>query len=541
MADINRPPTDLRASSLMILKRKLGHFLTGSWSLILLAFGTTAVACQADLTNPPRLATATARAQLTAPTPNETRYLPAPTATPNPVPASTQTPPPVGQLPGLTVWVNETSPEHEAVLQTMTADLAQAGINVEFVMVSPMLLPKLVNTAVLSDTLPDIILHPLEFTIGWAERGILNPNAATAALEAIGRNTFNPDALELVTVNGQVAALPIDGFHRLLLYRTDWFNERGLLPPDNYEAMLTAAETIYNREQLVTGFVIPTESNLVTTQQSFEHIATANGCQLVDTKGEILILEPACREALDFYFTIIHNYSPPGVQTDISARNAFLDGRTGMIMASPRILPQLAGLDEKRLPACPECIETADFLVNNTGILTHIRGNSTLASPTAFSEITYLGITSKADPETAVTFARYWFNEGYEAWLAVEPERKVPMRWGTAESPRRFIDNWGTQPIAQSNQSLTDIYGPQLVQQLREDIVTPTRWGYAQKHGELITVLYEELTFSIVLQEMLSGYFTPDQTLIETYLRVTDLIPNYQYYIELEPTPTPQP
>jgi len=41
-----------------------------------------------------------------------------------------------------------------------------------------------------------------------------------------------------------------------------------------------------------------------------------------------------------------------------------------------------------------------------------------------------------------------------------------------------------------------------------------------------------------VLQEMLSGYFNAEQTIIELYQRITDLIPNYQYYIDPEPTAT---
>ena len=48
--------------------------------------------------------------------------------------------------------------------------------------------------------------------------------------------------------------------------------------------------------------------------------------------------------------------------------------------------------------------------------------------------------------------------------------------------------------------------------------------------------MFEKLTLSVTLQEMLSGYFKPEQTIIEAYQRVTDLIPNYQYYLEIEET-----
>ena len=501
-------------------------------------------ACQTSLLEPPRLATATARIAATATATAEPVILKAPTPTGEPL-ADTGTSANVGPNPVLTVWINETSAAHEAALQTMAADFtAQHAINLELIRVSPARLPDLVATAVLSDTLPDVILHPIEYTIGWAERGILNASAADAIVDHIGRDTFNPAALELITVNGETAAIPSDGYQQLLIYRADWFNERDLPPPANYDAMLTAAETLSDTARLINSFIIPTESNLVTTHQAFEHIATANGCRLIDEQGEVLILEPACRQALNFYFRIVNRYSPSGVQTDASARNAFLAGRTAMIMAPPTLLPQLAGLDDEYLPICPECGladaggSTINDLAQNSGFVTHISGADPAAPAANFGEIMALGVTEVADPEVAAVFLDYWFNEGYNTWLAVETERKVPMRWGTAEEPGRFIDAWGTQPVAGSNLSLVDIYGQEAVDRLRDGVAESNRWGFDQAQGALVTRLYEELTFSIVLQEMLSGYFNAEQTIIELYQRVTDLIPNYQYYIDPEPTAT---
>lgn len=413
----------------------------------------------------------------------------------------------------------------------MTADFSQTyQIDVELVLVSPPLLPKLMETAVLSDAfdLPDIVLHPVEYTMGWAERGILDTAVTHEIIDEIGRDTFNPAALDLVTKDGVTAAIPSDGYPQIVIYRADWAQELGLAAPDNYEAMLTMAQTISSTVDLISGFVIPTESNLVTTHQTFEQIAIANGCQLIDEKGEVLILEPACQEALDFYYTIVHNYSPIGVQTDTSARNAYLSGRTGLIMSSPAILPRLAGLDAAAPPTCPECT-TPDFLAQSSGILTQITGSGALAEPANFSEITYLGIVNGADRETAVTFARYWFNEAYANWLAIEPERKVPLRWGTADQPRQFIDAWGSQPLTADGPSLRDLYGDGVVNQLRDSVLPAGRWGLPQGQGELVTALYENLTLSVTLQEMLSGYFDTTQTLREAYAKIIDFIPNYAY------------
>ncbi|MCP4426939.1 MAG: extracellular solute-binding protein, partial [Chloroflexi bacterium] len=397
--------------------------------------------------------------------------------------------------------------------------------------VSPPLLPKLMETAVISDAfpLPDIVLHPIEYTMGWAERGILDTAVAHDIINEIGRDTFNPEALSPVMQNGLTAAIPSDGYPQLVIYRADWAQELGLAPPNNPAAMLTMAQTISNTDSLISGFVIPTESNLTATHQAFEQIAAAHSCQLIDDKGEVLILEPACQEALDFYYEIVHNYSPTGVQTTASARNAYLSGRTGLIISSPSILPWLAGLNADAPPTCAECAATPGYLAQNSGVITHIAGNGPLAQPANLSEITYLGITSAAERETAVAFARYWFNEGYANWLAVESERKIPMRWGTAAQPRQFIDAWGDQPLAANGASLRDLFGGALVAQLRDSAADSNRWGLTQGQGSLVTALYEELTFSVTLQEMLSGYFSPSQTLTEIYAKIVDLIPNYPY------------
>lgn len=530
----------------MKTQKALLHFLIPRHPVISLLLLLTLItaACRATLLEPPRLATATARVAATPTATAEPVIMKAPTPTGEAI-ANTDEAPSAGPNPVLTVWINETSAAHEAALQAMSAAfMAEQPVNLEVMQVSPALLPDLVATAVLSDTLPDLILHPIEYTAGWTERGVLDAAAADAIIDQLGRDTFSPAALELIKVNDQTAAIPSDGYQQLLIYRADWFAERELPPPDNYGAMLTAAETLSDTARLINSFIIPTESNLVTTHQAFEHIATANGCQLVDEKGEVLILEPSCREALNFYFRIVNRYSPPGVQTDASARNAFLAGRTAMIMASPNILPMLAGLDGNYPPVCPECEpvdtggNTINYLAQNSGLITHIHGADPATPAANFGKIMAFGVTSVADPQVAAVFLDYWFNEGYETWLAVETERKVPMRWGTASEPRRFIEAWGTQPVAGSNLSLTDIYGQDVVNQLRNGIAESNRWGFQQGQGDLVTLLYEELTFSIVLQEMLSGYFNTDQTIVELYRRITDLIPNYEYYIDPEPTPT---
>ncbi len=478
----------------------------------------SAVACQSTMGTPPRLATGEALLAAGAKETVEPLKIPAPTAT-----AGATDPEALsgGSARAVDVWINETSSEHRQAVQRMADDFSdRTGMDIALQFIDPALLPDLAATAVLSGTLPDVILHPLEFTAVWSEQGILNPAAADSLIDEIGRDTFDADALELVEVAGQTAAIPSDGYQQLLLYRADWFEEERLDKPDNYEDMMAAAEALYDLDNLVSGLVIPTESNLINTHKAFEHLAIANNCQLVNESGEILILEPQCRDALDFYYEIVNQFSPPGVQTDTSARNAFLDGRTAMIIGSPRILTDLVRNNR---------------LDRNTGIVTGMMGEQASESPANFGNITYLGITTAADEAAAAAFAKYWFDEGYQTWLAIESERKVPMRLGTRDRARFYIDEWGSSPILEG-ENLDDIFGADVVAQLRDGIGATKRWGFNQDQGALAGRMYEELTLSVVLQEMLSGYFNSDKTIFETYNRVVEMIPGYAFPV----VPTPE-
>ena len=486
------------------------------WVLLLLLLA----ACRPQLLDSPRLATQTA---VSANPPAATQtpeplFIPAPTSVATAVAVAPEDEGTGIPNPTLTVWINETSPAHEAALRQMADEFGEAqGVDVEMVLVNPALLPDLMETAVLTYTIPDIVLHPMAYTIGWTERGILDPITTAAIADELGRNTFDPAALQLNSVDGGLAALPSDGYHQILLYRTDWFAENDLAIPDNYDAMYAAAEKTFDPDNLRAGFVMATESNLITTHEGFEHIAAANGCDLISPQGEVIFLSPACEEAIEFYYSIIHQFSPVGVQTDTSARNAYLNGRVGLLLASPQILPQLA-------------MGNGD-LAANSGIITSISGDGDSATPATFGNLTNLGITTAADPEVAAAFAEYWFNDFYPTWLAIESEKKVPMRWGVADSPTTFIDDWGILPLADGTSSLTELYGDETVARLRDGIAESDRWAFAQGQGGIVTPLYEELLFPIVLQEMLSGYFGTTKTNYELYTRIIEEIPDYPYPI----------
>jgi multiple sugar transport system substrate-binding protein len=513
------------------------HLLfTFSRRLVLISLALLLLAgCAPNLADPPRRANQEAWADQPPILSGEPVILPVPSPTPGDMiivgeTAVTQT---TSARPTITIWVNETSPAHAQALNQIVDNFnANHDLHVEALLVTPKLLPQLVSAATISNTLPDLILHPVEYSAGWAQSGVLNAEAASGVIDQLGANTFEPGALDLVRLpSGLNAAVPQDGWQQLLVYRADWFTERGLATPDNFAAIMAATEAIFEPDSVISGLVVPTESDLISTHQIFEQIALANGCELISAEGEVIFLQPACLEALEFYREIINEYSPIGVQTDTSVLNAYLAGRTGLIMGSPTILPRLAGLDSISRPSCPECA-TTDYLAQNSGFVTIITGSGDLAGRARFSEVTYWGITRQANQTGVEQFLDYWYNEAYLDWLAVNPERKVPMRPGTAVDNGHFYRAWRQLPLVPGGPTLEAVYGAALVDQISQDVAQSDRWGLPEQ-GSLMAAVYENLTFSIMLQEMLSGYFNSSQSVVEGYLRVVGLIPDYPFEMQV--------
>ncbi|MDX1614589.1 MAG: hypothetical protein R3300_09785, partial [Candidatus Promineifilaceae bacterium] len=197
-----------------------GRLSLRSYPTILLLISFVLISgCAPTLLEPPRLATATVASS--SPGLNETRtpqFLAAPSPTPG-----TQSVAGTGDVAAdvptreITLWIDDTSAAASTAAREISdAFTAASSIGVDLVVVRAEQLPQLMETAVISNTLPDLVLHPLAYTIGWTERGILNPRAATSVVEQLDSNTFRPGALELVAVGAnddtQVAAIPSEAW-----------------------------------------------------------------------------------------------------------------------------------------------------------------------------------------------------------------------------------------------------------------------------------------------------------------------------------------
>lgn len=419
----------------------------------------------------------------------------------------------------LIFWSTEFQPERVARQEAIIAafETAHPNVDVQLVVANENLITQLVDLNLATGTNPHVILHPVQLSAQWVQAGVLDANAATSIIQALDASTFSPRALSLVQVSdGVYASVPSDGWGQLLLYRQDLFEAAGLAVPNSYEMILAGAQALHNPNSGFYGFCGANSPSEVYTWQVFEHLALANGASFVDAAGNITFDSPAMVESLQFYADLMHTAG----QTEAAwywqqTRGNYLAGKCGMIIWSPFILDEMAGLRDNVLPTCAECAADSAFIAKNTGIVSAITGYSNTV-PATWGSTFNLGIAPDAPP-SASDFVLFWFNQAYVDALAVAPEGKFPMRRGTPENPTAFIEAWSQLLVGVDRQApLSEFYDSMTLETIVNGADSYSRMGFdvgqnllASELGSryiiperLVAVLEDNLSPELAAQEI---------------------------------------
>jgi multiple sugar transport system substrate-binding protein len=423
----------------------------------------------------------------------------------------------------LVVWTLENLPERLAAIRSVAERFTQAtGITVEMVGVDENQFTQLVTASAASGVLPDVVGSlPLAAVRSLAANELLDPAATGQALAALGPETFSARALELTRDGNAQLAVPSEAWPQLLLYRRDLFAAAGLPEPRTY-AEVTAAATKLNTDE-VAGFVGATIAGDAFTQQTFEHLALANGCEMVDEGGRVALDSPACVDAFAFYDDLIRNHSVAGAQDVDTTRATYFAGKAAMVIWSSFILDELAGLRDDAAPSCPQCVADPRFLVDNTGIVTALTGPDG-REPAQFGEVQSWAVLADANAGPAAQFIAFMMSDGYLDSLGSAPEGKFPTRSGTPEEPTRFVDAWRTLPAGVDRRvPLDELYPAPVLDALAGSVGTFRRWGITQGQGALVGATLGELPVPQAIAAMTSGEIDPAEAAQEATVTVTEL------------------
>lgn len=423
----------------------------------------------------------------------------------------------------ITVWSQENLPPRMAATRKVISRFEkESGVKVDLVGVDEAQLPQLIMSAAAAGKLPDVIgAVPMGQVWQMYGNGLLNTKVANRIVKDLKPDTFNGNALALTSDGGTRLGVPSDAWLQILVYRKDLFAKAGLDAPDDYRSALKAAAVLDKGGR--DGISLATDPSDVFTQQSFEDLALANGCQLVDEAGEPALDSPACRTAFKAYDSLARDHGAPGTQSVDTTRATYFAGKSSMMVWSSFLLDELAGLRSDALPSCPECKEDPKFLARNTGVVTSLKGPDG-KEPAQFGEITSWAVTRTAETGASQKFIEYMMGKGYADWFGMAPEGKIPVRTGTAQKPGAFEQDWRASVMGVDHrESMQKAYPPALLDQLVKGVGGMKRWGLTQGQGTLVGATNGELPVAKAIGAMTSGQISPDQAAEEADEEVTAL------------------
>ena len=396
-------------------------------------------------------------------------------------------------------WTTEEQPERLAKQQAMAEQFAKmSGHTVEVIPVSEKDLGTRATAAFAANDLPDVIYHPLQYALPWAEAGILDTEAATEVVNELGTGSFSAGPLSLAAYDGGVTSVPVDGWTQMVVYRKDLFDAAGLDAPSSYANVEAAIAKLHNPPGMY-GFVAATKVDENFMSQVLEHVFLANGVSPVGPDGFKPLEAGATTEVLDFYKAIA-KASPPGELYWKQSRELYFSGNAAMIIWSPFILDELAGLRDSAAPNINGDPQTRE-LAAKTGIVTNFSGPSN-PDGAAWGDVRYFGITNDAETDVAQEFVKFSMDEGYVNTLSIAAEGKFPVRTGTADMPNKFTEAWSNIPVGVDRKApLKDLYSADMLDEIVGGLKVAQRWGVTEGQLSLASKIINSQEINRVVRQ----------------------------------------
>ena len=403
-------------------------------------------------------------------------------------------------------WTMEVQPERIAVQEEMIAGFeAASGHTVEIIPVEESDIQTRATAAFAAGDLPDVINLTVNHILPYSEAGLLDAGAASEVMDNLGVDTFAEGPVGMAMSDGEIVAVPTDGWTQMVVYRADLFEAAGLDAPSSYDAINAAMAALHNPPEMY-GFVAATKIDEGYMMQLIEHLSLATGYSPINADGSINEDTTHLVEMLELYKNLVAN-SPEGDLYWSQSRELYLDGKAAMVIWSPSILDELGGLRDSA-PVTINDDPTTRALAEMTGFATVISGPGN-PEGSAWADVRYLGITADANTSAAQEFVEYVMSEGYGKWLSQAPEGKFPVRRGTSAGDTSFETEWAALNVGVDRKApLGDIYPQSVIDDIVAGLSVGDRWGVAD--GQLATAskIINSQIMSRVIREMTDGDLT---------------------------------
>ena len=400
-------------------------------------------------------------------------------------------------------WTTENQPARLARQEAMAAEFQQtSGHVVEVIPIEEKDLGTRATAAFAANDLPDVIYHPLQYVLPWSEAGILDAEINDEIVRDLGVGSFAPGAIAMAAYDGMTAAVPVDGWTQMVIYRKDVFDAAGLAAPNSFANIEAAIARLHNPPQMY-GFVAATKVDENFMSQVLEHVFLANGVSPVNSDGFQPLDVQATGEVLDFYKKLA-KASPPGELFWKQSRELYFAGQAAMIIWSPFILDELAGLRDSAPPTINDNPATRELALNSS-VVTTLSGPSNPRGA-AWGDVRYFGVTSDANTDVAADFVQFSMNQGYTSTLAIAPEGKFPVRRGDASDPEKFVNAWSQLPVGVDRKApLSELYPRNTISTIVAGLETANRWGVKEGQLSLASKMINSQAINRVVRQYIDG------------------------------------
>ena len=355
-----------------------------------------------------------------------------------------------------------------------------------------------IATAQAANRLPDIVRMGIERVAAFAADGILDEDAAVAAIASIGEDDFRAGPLAMVVdpATGKYAAVPFDGWIQALWYRADVFESAGMAAPTSWDTINAACETLPGTGNLLYALGLGTDTGQNYGHQIFEQVAMSNDAWPFDADGNVTMNTPEMIAALKFY-TDLQSCAIPGPQYWQGAREAYELDQAGMLFYSTYIMDDL--VDGSGLADGGKVVIAVDSLAANTGFASEMAGPNGSAS---YGQLVTLGIMQGADPVAQDVVKFFMTGENYLDILALAPLGKLPTL-------KSAVEGWG---------GLSDYfayYSEETLGQIAGGFETMQRWLFRPDYDATQRAVVGDIEGRLLIPEVISnialeGIMTPE-------------------------------
>jgi ABC-type glycerol-3-phosphate transport system substrate-binding protein len=241
--------------------------------------------------------------------------------------------PTIAQEP-ITITVGaETGPYTQLHMDALAEFTAETGIDVEYVLIPHDDMHQTFLTEALAGTGDiDVFQADQPWVAEFAAAGYLEPLSSRISGEDLA--DFYPVAMDTVSYNGEIYALPYLVHNSVLYYRTDLFEEAGITaPPTTWEEYRAVAKQLTNADTGVFGTMAEGKQSIEAAAKFLDVVQQAGG-SVLDADGNVVFDSPETIDAFNHLLGIQYEdkSSPPGAPgfDNPDTDGLFMDGKLAM-------------------------------------------------------------------------------------------------------------------------------------------------------------------------------------------------------------------